>query len=112
MKVEKYPSYSKFEFLGKLYNISLLRDNSKVIKKYFDSSHFSRDLLDIDGNLVVFQFDEHVNFGGGSDEINVLYVPVKTKREADLVAKMDKFEIRNIPHLLWGSDKNIYIYED
>ncbi len=67
----------------------------KEISVFIDDSHFKRKLLECKdcGQLYFYQFTESIDYIGGNDPQHGIFIPVKSREDADRISKLNSMEI-------------------
>lgn len=82
-KVTQTNRHSRFEFLNSKYSISIL-ESAGDIKTYWDEYHSVRKLVqDCYGRLFHYRYDEEMNFDGGDDRVDILWILVADEKDSD-----------------------------
>jgi hypothetical protein len=101
----------EFVFQNNKYSLYLLKENTKTIKTYCDSSHFCRSLIQHEnGHLFLYEFYEYMNFNGGEDRIYETYTLVKDEADAD--ALNNEKVIKRVPYIFFDKDMIFHVYEN
>ncbi len=80
----------------------------EIVKTYWDSSHFWRDLQKCNkcGQLYIGDTVEFVDWRGGNDEIYTIFIPVSEEElEENDFSKLSSIELFMFsPRILWDKD--------
>lgn len=89
--------YTHFEFLDKKYSIRLL--NAATIEKvYWEKRHSERKLVkDRYGRLFHYCFEEVLNYDGGADREDYLWILVSDEKDSDHLSSMKGISLLRPP---------------
>lgn len=95
---------SEFEFLGDTYSLEIL-EHASLVKEYLDDYHNKIKLCrDQYGRLLLFFYDEEMNFDGGPDREDFLWVIVKDEADADELSQAYRLSRLREPYIA-GDEK-------
>ena len=90
---------SEFIFLSKTYTFSTLR-KAQVLKTYWETSRSERKLVkDSYGRLFHYRYDEEMQFGGGADREDYLWVLVQSEADSDFLATQSNLSLLCPPYI-------------
>ena len=88
---------TKFEFLGDTYSYDML-EMSDTLKVYWDNYHSERKLVkDRYGRLFHYRYDEEMNFDGGPDREDILWMLVANERDSDQLSQVGNMSLLREP---------------
>lgn len=94
----------EFEFMGNSYTWSYLRSLT-LMKNYVDEYHEQIMLFeDKYGLLLLYFYDEYMNFSGDNDREDYLWVVVKDENDADELAEVYRLKRLRKPYI--AADEN------
>lgn len=90
---------SRFDFLGDVYTWIDLR-HLPTIKTYVDEYHQEIKLCrDKCGRLLLYFYDEYMNFNGDDDRVDYLWVVVKDENDAEELSEAHRFSRLRVPYI-------------